>query len=223
MLDTSRSVASIVLDHSETAPVFQRNRIDYCCKGNLSLREACADRSIKLEAVLGELESAIAERRGEKSTDPRTMSTAGLIAHIIDRHHGYLRRVFPFVAQLAKKVAGVHGDHQPNLRELRTLVDELIASLEPHLDDEESTLFPALMVREPDRAFISRELAAMNTEHLEVGAILEKIRALTDDFKPAEWACGSYRALYGELEALEADVLKHVHIENHVLSPRFSS
>jgi hypothetical protein len=28
-----------------------------------------------------------------------------------------------------------------------------------------------------------------------------------------DWACGSYRALYGELEALEGDILQHVHLE----------
>ena len=46
MLDTSRTVASIVLDHSETGPVFQRNRIDFCCKGHFTLRDACADRGV---------------------------------------------------------------------------------------------------------------------------------------------------------------------------------
>ena len=36
-----------------------------------------------------------------------------------------------------------------------------------------------------------------------------------------EWGCSSYRVLMSELEALEGDVLRHVHLENHVLMPRF--
>jgi len=223
MLDTSRSVASIVLDHSETAPVFQRNRIDFCCKGHLSLTDACADRRVDPSALVAELETAIAERRGDADQDPRTLSTAALIAHIIERHHEYLRRALPFVAGLAKKVARVHGDHQPSLRELEEAVTELIEALEPHLDQEEQILFPAAMAREPDGAVLRRELAAMHEDHLAVGALLEKVRAITTEFTPAEWACGSYRALYSELEALEGDILRHVHLENHVLMPRFAA
>ncbi len=40
---------------------------------------------------------------------------------------------------------------------------------------------------------------------------------------PPEWACNSYRALFSELQALETDVLQHVHLENHALRPRFST
>jgi regulator of cell morphogenesis and NO signaling len=41
MIDPQRTVASVVLDHSECAAVFQRHRIDYCCRGNLSVAAAC--------------------------------------------------------------------------------------------------------------------------------------------------------------------------------------
>jgi regulator of cell morphogenesis and NO signaling len=40
---------------------------------------------------------------------------------------------------------------------------------------------------------------------------------------PPEWACTSYRTLLSELAALEGDVLRHVHLENHVLMPRFAA
>ena len=63
----------------------------------------------------------------------------------------------------------------------------------------------------------------MQREHLQVGAVLACVRALADDFVPPSWACGSYRTLLGELAALEMDTLRHVHIETHVLMPRFAA
>lgn len=221
MLDTNRSVASIVLDHSETASIFQKNRIDYCCKGHLSVNDACRERGLDVAALILDLEHAIAQRRGDAPEDPRALTTPALIAYIIDRHHSYLRRALPFVSGLAKKVARVHGDHQPSLRELETTVHELIDALEPHIEQEETVVFPAMMARDSDERAIRRDLGAIHSEHLEVGGMLQRIRSLTDEYTPTDWACGSYRALYGELEALEGDILRHVHLENHVLAPRF--
>ena len=43
----------------------------------------------------------------------------------------------------------------------------------------------------------------------------------SDDFTLPEWACNSYRTLFAELKQVESDVFTHVHIENHVLRPRF--
>lgn len=44
---------------------------------------------------------------------------------------------------------------------------------------------------------------------------------LVDRSATPGWACGSYRALMNELRAIELDTMDHVHVENHVLMPRF--
>jgi regulator of cell morphogenesis and NO signaling len=222
MLDTRQTVARIVLDHSECAPVFQRHRIDFCCRGEMTVEAACEERRVDIDAIRDELERAIAERRGEPSTDPRAMSTAALVAHIVTRHHAYLRKTLPFVQPLAAKVARVHGDHNPRLRELQGIVDELTSALLPHLDAEEQVLFPMMMMREREEERLSRELWAMRDDHLAVGRLLERMRDATESYAVPEWACGSYRTLFAELAKLEDDVLRHVHVENHVLLPRFA-
>lgn len=222
MLDTQQTVAQIVLDHSECAPVFQRHRIDFCCRGNMTIAAACDERGLDAGTVVKDLEQAIAERRGEPSGDPRAMSTAALVAHIVARHHEYLRKTLPFVQPLAAKVARVHGDHNPRLRELDAVVGELADALLPHLDEEEEVLFPMLMTRDRDEARVAGELTTMNDEHLAVGRLLERMRDAAENYALPEWACGSYRTLFAELSQLEGDVLRHVHLENHVLAPRFA-
>lgn len=221
MLDLQQTVASVVLDHSECAAVFQRHRIDFCCRGNLSLAEASAGRGLDPARLIEELSGAIAGRSGTSETDPRTLPIPALIERIVSRHHAYLREALPFVQMLATKVGRVHGAKNERLVELDGVVQELVEELVPHLDQEEQILFPALLAAQPDRALIAREFEAMQAEHLAVGALLERARACTGDFQLPPWACKSYRTLFAELEHLEGDVLRHVHLENHVLGPRF--
>jgi regulator of cell morphogenesis and NO signaling len=220
-LDRTTTVAQIVTEHAVTARVFQRHRIDFCCHGDVSLDEACRERSLDPEQVLAELEASLPASGGEAAEDPRALSTAALVARIVDRHHGYLRRQLPYLGPLVSKVARVHGERNGNLAEVAELYLELEEALEPHLDEEEEVLFPALVSRRPDTAVIARELASMHADHLAVGALLERLRALTDGFVTPAWGCNTYRVVMTELEAMEEDILRHVHLENHVLLPRF--
>jgi regulator of cell morphogenesis and NO signaling len=220
-LDRATTLAEIVLDHPECARVLQAHRLDFCCRGELSLSAACAGKGLDADAVLSELERAVARRRGAAhDDDPRALSTPELVERIVSRHHAYLYDALPFLEPLAAKVARGHGEHNPKLAAMLDTLRELRAELEPHLDDEEQELFPALMRAREGEAVPA--LAGMREEHLRVGELLTTMRTQADDYVAPDWACGSYRTLVRELEALEADTLQHIHLENHVLAPRFA-
>jgi regulator of cell morphogenesis and NO signaling len=223
MLDSRQTVANLVLDHSECAPVFQRHRIDFCCGGDVSIEGVARKQGINIGQLVDELSRAIAERTGKNEEDLRERSTPALIAHIVAKHHGYLRKSIPFVRPLAAKVSRIHGARNPKLRDLDVAVGELADILLPHLDEEEETLFPALVAKDPDLRLVARELKTMRADHDVVGKLLERLRSVSDDFQLPDWACNSYRTLFSELERLEGDVHMHVHLENHVLMPRFAS
>ena len=163
---------------------------------------------------------AIADRE-LADVDPRRLSTTELVRHIVSRHHQYLRDMLPFVQVLAHRVARVHGQQEPKLVELSGAVAELRATLEPHLDDEERSLFPALVANAGVAVARSKDLRALQDEHLHVEEMVKQLRALSNDFVVPDWASTSYRTLMRELEKLEADTLAHVHTENHVLMARF--
>lgn len=200
--------------------MLQRHRIDYCCRGDTPLAAACGDRGLDVSEVRGELERAVEERRGDDE-DARRLSNAALIEHILSRYHAPLRKALPFVHALAAKVARVHGEHNPRLMELDEIVSELADTLAAHIDDEEARLFPVVASAEPDRGHVGGLLEAMREEHTVVGELLGRMRTATEEYGIPEWACTSYRTLFRELEQLETDVLRHVHLENHVLLPRF--
>ncbi len=221
VFDPSMSVAQIVLEHAECAEVFVTHRIDFCCRGELSVSAACAGKGLDVDAVLGDLAAAVARRTSPAEAD--MMPTRELVDYVVARHHRYLRQALPAVEALSAKVARVHGDRNGALVELADAARELREALEPHMDDEERTLFPALLAPEATRrfVFVERELHAMRAEHLHVGEILTRIRSLADDYAVPDWACASYRALMSELRTVQDDTFQHVHLENHVLMPRF--
>lgn len=218
----SKTVAEIVLDHPETARIFQKHRIDYCCRGNVTIAEACAGRPSSPNEVLADLRAELT-KEAAPHRDPRTLSTPALVGYIVDRHHRYLRERLPYIGPLMAKVARVHGQHNPKLVEMKGLYDGLADTLEEHIDDEEKSLFPALTAPSADGAALKKDLREMLDEHIEVGAALERLRDLADDYSVPEWGCTSYRTLFAELRSLEADVLTHVHLENHALAPRFDT
>lgn len=222
MLDRQLTIADVVLDHSECAQVFQRHRIDFCCGGDQSIEAAAKARQVDVDILVDELSLAIAERCGDRPEDPRTFTTPQLVAHIVSTHHDYLRKTLPFVRVLAAKVSRVHGDHNPKLRDLESAVEDLAATLMPHLDDEETALFPSLTSTDTHDSGVIEHFASMLDEHLVVAKLLERVRSASDEFALPEWACNSYRTLFSELERLEGDVFTHVHLENHVLRPRFA-
>ena len=61
----------------------------------------------------------------------------------------------------------------------------------------------------------------MQDEHHAVAALLEQIRDASDQLTAPDWACATYHAMIAELGQLETDTFTHVHLENHVLLPRF--
>lgn len=219
MLDRLQTVADVVLDHSECAEVFQRHRIDFCCRGDLTLEQAAQGKQLDVDALVAELKGAIVSRKGLPVTDVRALSTPQLVAHILLHHHDSLCRALPMVRMLANKVGRVHGDHNPKLKELKLAVDELEEVLTPHLEDEVREVFPVLSGQLPTKDAVE----AMTKDHELISELLGRIRAESEDFTLPEWACTSYRTLFAELKQLEAQVAARLHLENHVLRPRFPS
>lgn len=223
MLIRNPTVAALVLEHPACAAVFLKHRIDFCCGGDVTIDAACAARGLDVEAVRAELDAAIRRPGGPGSERAAALSTAALVERIVDGHHAYLRRTLPAVRALASKVARVHGGRERKLRSLQSAVEELADELAPHLDREERVLFPLLLAEGETRPEARAELEQMAAEHRAVAALLDRIHEASDGFRVPPWGCNSYRALFRELEAIDADVRAHVHLENNVLRPRFAA
>jgi regulator of cell morphogenesis and NO signaling len=225
-LDTRTTVGQLVAERPARARVFERYGIDYCCGGKTPLDEACAGKSLDVEAVVRELD-APDEAPAMDQTDWTRAPLGELIDHIVATHHAYLQQQLPRLAAMANKVVDVHGERHPELNEVRAVFEELAAELESHLGKEEQILFPMIKELEASATApcfhcgsVNNPIRVMEHEHDRAGDALARIRELTRDYSPPSDACNTYRTLLTELAALETDLHQHIHKENNILFPR---
>ena len=222
----NRTIGDIVSSNYQAAAVFERYSLDFCCGGRVSLAEACRQQHVDMRAVVDEL-----ERLGETTAETAPDDPAELVAHIIDRHHAYVRRAIPVVTDHLAKVVAVHGGRHPELAAVAAHFDIVTHELMLHMMKEEQVLFPyicALADAEqsgtppPSAMFgtVQNPIRMMEIEHEHAGKELAAIRELSSGFTPPEDACTTFRVVYDELRTFEQDLHRHVHLENNVLFPR---
>jgi regulator of cell morphogenesis and NO signaling len=222
-INSEQTVREIALGNPASTRVFETLGIDYCCCGNHSLSVACARASVPVERVVGLLEQCAHPITKDV---PNDASQGELTWHIVERHHGFVRRESPRILGLLDKVHGKHGRAHSELSELKDLFATLTQELTEHMLKEERMLFPYIQALgdavPPSGCFASVEspIAVMTAEHENAGAILSKMRALSHGYRPPEDACPTFHALYGALEEFERDLHWHVHLENNILFPR---
>ncbi|OBZ19596.1 iron-sulfur cluster repair di-iron protein [Bacillus sp. FJAT-27264] len=226
-LSTEAWVRDIVLQFPKSADYFKANRIDFCCGGARPLGEAATERGLDKDAVLADLNKLLKEHPIlEEETVWNHASSSDLIAHIVNKHHQYLRQELPLIAQNVTKVFRVHGGDSPHLAQLHALFHKLMDELLDHTAKEEDTQFPRILAYSADSGEASlvklrAALGELESEHDAAGDILRQIRRITEDFTPPEHACTTYRLTYARLEELEGMTFEHIHLENNILFPRY--
>src|SRR5579875_786797 len=231
-IDTQRTVAEIALEKPEAAAVFEKLGIDYCCGGKKPLEAACQAAGLDVSQVASLIESASAARQSRpENGNWSEQSLANLVDHIVQKHHAYCRAECLRLEPLLAKVVSVHGEHHPALGEVQALFQQLRDELSMHMMKEEHMLFPYIIGLDeavknhtaPPRApfgTVHNPVRMMVQEHDDAGDLTKQIRRLARNFNPPEDACNSFRALYQGLDAFEADLHQHIHLENNLLFPR---
>jgi len=227
---SERAVGEIVAENYHTAGVFREVGIDFCCGGKITLAQACTKKKIAIDDVVERLES-VGSRYVGVANDYSQWSPSLLVSYIVETHHDFVRRKVDEVGRYAVKVAHVHGERHPENVAIAARFLELANAMNEHMISEEERVFPMLMrvssavrtggnAAASDLAMLASEIEQMEAEHEAAGDLMKQIRALSNDFMPPEDACTTYRVLYQNLEGFEADLHKHVHLENNILFPK---
>jgi regulator of cell morphogenesis and NO signaling len=223
MSTATMSVGELVAERPGRSRVFEELGIDYCCGGKLSLAEACARRGLQPDAVRRSLDEADTEGVSDE-TDWRAARLGILCSHIVTTHHEFLRRELPRLRGLLGKLARVHGERHPELRQVLAVFEPFANDLTEHMAREEQILFPLITWIAsgdvPPTPFVLQPIAAMESEHDGAGRALSEMRRLTSGYAVPADGCNTYRAAMDGLAALEADMHEHVHKENNILFPR---
>jgi len=222
-IERTTTLASLVDERPELAPLLEQLELDYCCGGARSLEDACVDVGLDVDATTRELTEFAGP---SQSAEWVGIGAGALCDHIESTHHVYLTAELPRLDDLVDRVVGAHGERHPELTDVQRVFRELRADLEPHLVKEERILFP--MIRMLETADGSPEfhcgsvrnpIGVMCFEHDRAGELLAELRTITGGWAAPDDACTSYTLLYQGLAELQADTHLHIHKENNVLFP----
>lgn len=217
MMDPNTSLGDLAASGADIRGVLLRYQLDFCCGGGRSLAESCAQAGLELSRVLSDLEVATVRDPGD--TDWRQRPLDDIVEHILERFHRRLPAHLDSVIAAAEKVERVHVEKATCPRGLAAHLRGIREGVMRHLAKEEQVLFPALLAGRRG-GMLRGPVSVMMREHDEHGDNLKRTRTLTANLTPPPEACATWRALYEELGRLEADLMEHIHLENHVLFPR---
>lgn len=221
----STPLKDIVSRDSRAAAVLDRYQLDYCCGGAATLEEGCRQRGVSVDQVVADLEALNPESRETREDDP-----IALIAHIVDKHHAYVRQSLPVIRHHLARIVAAHGIRHPELARVELEFSTVADELSQHLVKEEQVLFPYIAsltetvhhgaAHPPDMfGTVQNPIRMMEIEHQNAGDAMASIRGLTRDYEVPDDGCATYRLAFNELEAFERDLHTHVHLENNVLFP----
>jgi regulator of cell morphogenesis and NO signaling len=221
---SSKKLGEIVTDDFRAAGIFKTAGIDFCCGGDKTLEQACAEKgieSLKISEELKELET-IPPLPGQNFNewDPGFLSD-----YIVNQHHKYVIKTLPELVFYTQKLASVHGENHPELAGIAELFTKINSELLQHMKMEEEVLFPAIKkaVSAPSSGLselIRSEISRMKGEHEFAGGAMDKINLITSGYTVPADGCNTYQVTFRMLSQFEDDLHVHVHLENNILFPR---
>ena len=221
-LTSEKTVGEIAAEFPAAPRVFEKHHIEYCCGANHSLADACRVAGTAPEEILDELARVAPEDR-----DWNAAPIPDLIREIVDRHHAWLRSEMPLLDHLFGLV--IHSNDA--IRPVQRVFSLLKAEMDSHMGKEERVLFPAILrmdalhahgkpIPRPPFGSVRNPISMMEHDHELAIQYLDEIRDLTYGFDLPDDAGHGLRMVYRELQALESDMHRHLHLESNILFPR---
>jgi regulator of cell morphogenesis and NO signaling len=214
MVNLETTLADLVIATPRAARVLYRHRLDFCCGGRRSLADVCAQTGLDADGIVREIDAA---HDDGTELHPERLTPVELTDVLVQRYHEPLRAELPRLLELARKVERVHAAKPDCPVGLSAHLVDMESAIALHLDKEEQVLFP--MIRAGRSALAHMPVKVMMQEHDDHAVNLRRVHALTRDFALPPDACTSWRNLYDSLQALELELMRHIHIENNILFP----
>jgi regulator of cell morphogenesis and NO signaling len=223
------TVAELAVAFPSALSVFEKYNIDYCCGGHRSLEEACLRIGLNPLKVKQEIE----QTKGAEILQafrPERWSSSLLIDFIVQNHHSFVEDAIPEIQALLDKVCAAHGSDTLELFSIREDFLDLAEELTSHMKKEEFVLFPAIKRLEsqmhadhPLAGAIQSPISAMEHEHDHAGDLIKRIRTLSQNYTPPDFACPTFQITYKKLREFDNDLTRHIHLENNILFERMKN
>lgn len=222
-------IGELVAKNYKTASVFKKYKIDFCCNGNRTISEACERKKVDTNTLINELKNTLTNP--EQNIDFNAWELDLLADYIEKTHHRYVVSKIEEIKPFLNKVVRVHGEHNPELKEIELLFNQSSQELTQHMQKEERVLFPFIRnmvaakldkkpMQQPPFGTVENPISMMKHEHQNEGERFEKIAELADNYNSPSHACNTYRVTFALLKEFEDNLHQHIHLENNILFPK---
>jgi regulator of cell morphogenesis and NO signaling len=229
-IQENQIIGELVAQDYRAATVFKKYGIDFCCQGNRTINDACEAKQIDEKLVVSDL-NALIHSQSEIVTDYKSWPIDLLADYIEKKHHRYVQEKTLEIQPYLDKICKVHGEHHPELFEIKDEFNASAAELAIHMKKEELVLFPFIrkMVKAkqnnstldaPHFGTIQNPIQMMMNEHTNEGDRFRKIEELSSNYTAPPDACNTYRVTFALLKEFEQDLHLHIHLENNILFPK---
>jgi regulator of cell morphogenesis and NO signaling len=224
------TIGEYVAKDFRTASIFSKYGIDFCCKGNRTIEEACEKKFIDANEIREQIQTVLATKN-DNTIDFQSWPLDLLVDYIEKTHHRYVEEKTQILLPFLDKLCKVHGASHPELFEINELFKGCAGELAQHMKKEELILFPFIKklvkatlsdepIQQPHFGTVENPIAMMMHEHDAEGERFRKIAELTHDYTPPADACNTYKVTFAMLQEFEQDLHKHIHLENNILFPK---
>ena len=229
-LTADTPVGEITSINFQTAEIFRKYNIDFCCNGHRTLGEVCKEKKLNSTSLIQQLDTVL--QAVEKPALTFQSWPCGLLVDYIQiKHHAYVEETIPVLKAYLSKLCDVHGSSHPELFEVREIFERAADELTMHMKKEELILFPyiklvseSIQQRTPLHAAafgsVENPIAMMKHEHNAEGDYFKSIAALTNHYTAPADACNTYKVTFEMLKQFEEDLHLHIHLENNILFPK---
>lgn len=225
-----KSIGEIVAEDYRAARVFENHKIDFCCKGGRSLSDAAKEKNIDAQRLWDEI-SKETESKTSEAENFNAWPLDVLADYIVKTHHRYSEDQTRVLKPYLEKLSPVQSEQHAELPEIKKIFDEIAGEMAMHMKREELMLFPFIrrMVKAAENKEniksgpggpVGNRIEALIQDHNDQGDSFTKIADLSHDFQPPAGASDDYRFTLNGLKEFEADLHKHIHLENNILFPK---
>lgn len=225
-INNNTLISEIVAENYDTATVFKKYGIDFCCNGERTLNEVATKKNVSVAKLIQEI--SFIETNTITSQNYQNWDLDFLSDYIYQNHHLYVEQRGPEIIAYLEKLCKVHGKNHPELFEVIELFKEAVGDLAMHMKKEELILFPHIKkiaqayrnkekLETPPFGSIENPINMMHSEHDNEGERFRRISELTNNYEVPKDACNTYKIAFILLKEFEDDLHKHIHIENNIL------
>ena len=223
------TIGEYVAKDFRSAAVFSKYGIDFCCKGNRTIEEACEKKNLDFNQIEKEV-TQLLETKSDGAIDFKSWPSDLLIDYIEKTHHRFVEEKSAVLLPFLDKLCKVHGHAHPELFEINELFIGCAGELAQHMKKEELILFPFIkkmenairtgqQIEQPHFGTVENPIGMMKDEHEAEGDRFVKIAELTNNYTPPADGCSTYKVTFAMLQEFEQDLHKHIHLENNILFP----